>query len=97
MVPRQLGPLDKLVHFGMYAVLAALVTHAVREHKAVFRALVLTVVAVAAFGAIDEWHQRFIPGRSTEFADWVADSLGGATGVLVATFLLPRLVKRSQA
>ena len=96
MVPRQLGPFDKVVHFTMYGVLAGLATLAMREHRAMLRMFILTVLAVAAFGAVDEWHQRFIPGRSMEFGDWVADSLGGATGVLTASFLLRR-PKRSQA
>lgn len=97
MMPRQLGPLDKVAHFSMYAVLAGLLTRAVWQHRAMLSALVLTVVAVAVFGAVDEWHQRFIPGRSTELADWVADSLGGAVGVITASLLLPRWSKRSQA
>jgi VanZ family protein len=29
----------------------------------------------------DELHQHFVPGRSVEFADWVADSHGAAAGV----------------
>ena len=95
-LPRQLGPFDKVAHFSMYAVLAALVTVAVRNH-AFRKALVLIVLAVAAFGAVDEWHQRFIPGRSTEFADWVADSLGGLAGVITASLLLPRWFKRARA
>jgi len=97
MVPRQLSPYDKAVHFTMYAVLAGLVTFAVMQSRAVVKVLILTVVAVAAFGAVDEWHQRFIPGRSTEFADWLADSIGGLTGVIAASLLKPRLEKRRQA
>jgi VanZ family protein len=94
MVPRQLGPLDKVAHFSMYAVLAALATAAVRKHRSATGALILTVLAIAAFGAIDEWHQRFIPGRSTEFADWVADTVGGFVGVTVASLFIPWWSKR---
>ncbi len=87
LVPRQLGPLDKVAHFSMYAVLAGLVTVAVRGRGAMVRSLILVAASIAVFGAVDEWHQKFIPGRSTEFADWVADSLGGITGVVAASFL----------
>ena len=31
-----------------------------------------------AYGATDEWHQSFVPGRSTELADWIADTAGAA-------------------
>lgn len=64
--------LDKLVHFGMYAVLTVL------------------VLGVLLLGAVDEWHQAFIPGRSTSLADWFADSLGAVAGAL-AVRLLPFL------
>lgn len=36
-----------------------------------------------AFGFSDEFHQSFIPGRSTEFADWIADALGTAASLLL--------------
>jgi VanZ family protein len=87
MMPRELGPFDKVAHFGMYAVLASLVTIAVRGQSALVRTVVLTIAAIAVFAAVDEWHQKFIPGRSTELADWVADSLGGITGVIAASLL----------
>ena len=96
MVPRQVGHWDKVVHFAIYAVLGALVTLAVQRRTAI-RILALVVCAVAAFGAVDEWHQRFIPGRSTEFADWIADAAGGLAGVIVASLILMLLPKRSQA
>ncbi|MEK7401743.1 MAG: VanZ family protein [Gemmatimonadota bacterium] len=95
MVPRQLGPFDKVAHFTMYAVLAGLLVTAVREQRALTKALIVTVLGVAVFGAVDEWHQRFIPGRSTEFADWVADAFGGSTGALTASLLIPRWFKRT--
>ena len=75
---------DKIVHVGLYAGLAWLCTRAVlaggRRPSPVW-----VVAAVAAFGAVDEWHQRFIPGRSTSAADWAADAAGAAAGVLAAT------------
>jgi VanZ family protein len=96
MLPRQIGPYDKVGHFFMYAVLAALLTLAASRRRVVARLVVLTVLAVSAYGAADEWHQQFIPGRSMEFRDWVADSLGGVTGVLVGSLFILRS-KRSQA
>ena len=97
MVPRRLGPFDKVVHFSMYAVLAGLVTAAFRGHRAILRALILAVLAIAVFAAIDEWHQRFVPGRSTELADWVADATGAIVGVITTYFLLSRSPKQSPA
>ena len=45
------------------------------------RAGLRAVVLVSLFGASDEVHQYFTPGRSMEFADWVADTLGATVAV----------------
>ena len=37
----------------------------------------------AAYGATDEWHQSFVPGRETELGDWVADATGAAVALLL--------------
>jgi VanZ family protein len=40
--------------------------------------------ALASFyGITDEFHQRFVAGRSADIADWYADSLGAAIALLV--------------
>lgn len=69
---------DKVVHFSVYGLLGTLVVRAWGRPRAVW-----AVVAVSAFGVSDEVHQYFTPGRSMEFADWMADTLG-ATGAVWA-------------
>jgi VanZ family protein len=71
---------DKLVHGSIYAVLGWLSARAADSSS--LRATLIVLVAVALFGVADEWHQRFIPGRSSDTTDWVADTLGAVTGVL---------------
>ena len=71
---------DKLVHATMYAVLAWLTARGAAAPTV--RAGIVVFAAVAAFGAIDEWHQGFIPGRMSEGADLVADVIGAGVGVL---------------
>lgn len=68
---------DKVVHFAVYGLLATLVCRLGRGRPAAVGAF----IATAAFGAADEWHQSFVPGRSAELADWFADALGAAVGV----------------
>jgi VanZ family protein len=46
------------------------------------------VVAIAAFAAVDEWHQEFVPGRAADPIDWAADVVGAAAGLIVATTTL---------
>jgi VanZ family protein len=43
---------------------------------------VALVAAGSLYGASDEIHQGFVPGRSPEVWDWVADTLGSIAGVL---------------
>ena len=69
--------IDKVAHFSVYGLLATLVCRLGRGWRAAGWAL----LAVSAFGVTDEWHQSFVPGRSTEFLDWVADTSGAALAV----------------
>lgn len=65
-------PLDKLAHFVLYGVLGWLA--AVGWLKSgQWPAAALVVTAAALCGAVDEIHQRSVPGRSAELADWVVD------------------------
>ena len=73
---------DKLVHLCLYAVLAFLTARAMEPARTA-RARLVVVAIVSAFGALDEWHQQFVPGRSWDSADWIADSAGAAIGVLI--------------
>jgi VanZ family protein len=70
---------DKVAHFSVYGLLGTLACRVGRGP----RAAVLGLVAVSAFGATDEWHQSFVPGRSPSVADWVADTLGATTAILL--------------
>lgn len=74
---------DKAVHVAMYAGLTWLVVRALSPAMTATRVVVVILMA-AAFAAADEWHQRFIPGRSTSVADWVADAAGATLGALAA-------------
>ena len=79
--------IDKLYHFVEYAILGGLLAIAfVKAKPAVVPSkliwLVATVLSIL-YGASDEWHQTFVPGRFATVADWVADVLGSIAGVLV--------------
>ena len=78
-------PLDKLTHFALYAVEAFLLYRAVawpgRPGFALAR--IFTVVAIlAVWGALDEAHQEWIPGRMMDSGDLAADVAGAAVGVV---------------
>jgi VanZ family protein len=74
---------DKLLHTIEYAGLGLLLFRAVRGEGINWRGSVaLTLVIVSAYGASDEWHQSFVPLRSSDVQDWFVDMLGGLIGVM---------------
>ena len=77
---------DKTAHFFGYAVLAVTVLRATaRGHLAgvTARTALLAWGVCVAYGASDEFHQRFVPGRTPALDDLAADALGAATAILV--------------
>jgi len=88
-------PLDKLAHFMAFGALAVCLEWTLRwthHDLPVYRRHVFIFLCVAFFGATDEWHQRFVPGRACEFGDWMADSLGAVVGLALTS--LPFLWSR---
>lgn len=79
---------DKLAHFAFYGVMAFLCTLWRRESgMTAGRAVLFAVLFIAVAGAGDELHQYFIPGRTMDFRDWLADGVGGFLGAGMAAFL----------
>lgn len=89
---------DKGVHFVEYGALSVLLTYALRT-TAPQRHPVLTwataVLITLVWGAIDEIHQAFVPGRFSDTGDLIADGCGAAVGSLV--YLLIRRQKPSHS
>jgi VanZ family protein/UDP-2,3-diacylglucosamine pyrophosphatase LpxH len=84
-------PLDKLAHASVFGSLALAMDFTLRLNRPdlpLYRRHLLVFLAVSCFGATDEWHQYFVPGRSCEFGDWVADSVGGGLGLLAGSIQL---------
>jgi VanZ family protein len=89
-----IGFTDKINHFIAYFILAILVNLTLiyqRKSRLLFeRAPIATIVICLLYGALDEVHQMFVPGRFAETLDWVADAIGAAAAVLLIYFLINR-------
>lgn len=76
---------DKGLHFVEYGTLGALLLTALRgSGVGPGRAALLAIAGASLYGATDELHQWFVPNRSCDVLDWVADTLGGALGAGLA-------------
>ncbi len=72
---------DKLLHGVEYGTLGGLVLLALRASGAgLRRALPLAVLVASLYGVTDELHQAFVPNRSCDVRDWIADTLGACAG-----------------
>ena len=86
----------KVVHFFEYGMLGFLCAHATSRtwpRRPRPRMLALGAFLASAFGLSDELHQAFVPGRTAELLDFVADVLGASCGAF-ARGLLGRLAMR---
>jgi VanZ family protein len=72
-----------LIEFG---VLAALLFRALalQSTHAVLRLWLVVVAATTVYGATDEFHQAFVPGRYPSWLDVEYDAVGAITGSSVA-------------
>jgi VanZ family protein len=85
-LPDELLLHDKLLHALEYSVLGALLVVSLRLAGLRPRpALVVAVLLGSLYGATDEIHQSFVPGRDAAVLDWVADTLGVALGAAAVT------------
>jgi VanZ family protein len=85
---------DKIVHIGIYGLLALLcyisLIHQQKFETFYNNPLLWTVLICSLYGASDEFHQYFVPGRDCDFFDWVGDTLGAILAVLVIKYYLQK-------
>lgn len=90
-----LGLSDKINHliaFFLLAILLYLTLIYQRKSRFLYeKAAIATIIICMLYGAIDEIHQLFIPGRFAEILDWVADGSGAILGVFLVYFLKNKL------
>ena len=82
---------DKLQHllaYGALGIAAGFWVPPVLWRRRHVLSLLLTMLAVSAYGAIDEFHQYFVPGRDCNVWDWFADTLGAVFGTVAIKVLM---------
>ena len=70
------------VHVVAYAGLAALAARATSRglRNVSWRAIGAAIFIASLYGVFDEYHQMFVPGRTFDAYDMLADALGSVVG-----------------
>jgi VanZ family protein len=70
------------VHVAAYAGLGAVTARATGKglRDVTWRAVLAAVVISSLYGVFDEYHQLFVPGRSFDVLDMIADTIGSVVG-----------------
>jgi VanZ family protein len=91
---------DKLLHMGVYGLLAALcyisVIHQEKFSPVRESPFVFTMLIASFYGLSDELHQLFVTNRECEFWDWLADFAGALIMVLLIKYYLKKKYKLFQ-
>jgi VanZ family protein len=102
----RLGPLpevgfiatDKLLHAVVFGGLALLIARAARvllPRSPIGRRLSFGVFGASFLGALLEVCQMFVPYRSAEFLDWLADTVGACCAVAAFALFLQLVPRRA--
>lgn len=79
---------DKVAHIGAFLAYGLCVQFAylgIAESPAKKRIVLYTILISALFGASDEIHQYFVPGRTADIIDFIADVTGASLSLLLIT------------
>jgi VanZ family protein len=81
---------DKIIHALAYGALAVMLlgSYPLRADRYSWQQIGASVVIASLYGASDELHQSFVPGRNPEIGDWLADTLGALIAVLLVAWLV---------
>lgn len=78
----------KAAHFSIYTLLGLCASFAVGKRK-LFTLKSLGVILFGfTYAASDEFHQKFVKGRSCEFRDMMIDTGGVTTGMLISLIVM---------
>jgi VanZ family protein len=91
-IPFDIGGSDKVIHILEYSFMGFLVAFGYKLTPETYQNQGKTTFITACLtGIVDEIHQYFVPGRSCNFFDFMADMAGCAIGIIFYVYLLKLL------
>ncbi len=89
---------DKLLHFLEYAIFAILIfrsfSELLRKYKMRY-VMIFSFFFLLLFAALDEFYQRYIPGRHSDLSDLLIDILGASLILCLLWLLRHRLNQKA--
>lgn len=88
----------KTAHVVEYGILATLIYRAlINSNISIKKAMLYSVILAFLYGATDEFHQSFTPGRGPKFTDVLIDTVGASLfiyGIIANIQKMPENIKR---
>ena len=80
----------KSAHFTEYFIFSLLIFRGIRAGQKGWhlRWVLTTILIVAAYACLDEYHQSFVPGRTPAVRDVLIDTTGGTAAMIVASLFV---------
>jgi len=78
----------KAAHFSIYTLLGLCASFSVGKRKLFTLKSLGVVIFGFLYAASDEFHQKFVEGRSCEFRDMMIDTGGVTTGMLISLVIM---------
>ena len=78
-------PFRKVMHASVYFILATLIILLINclfKNKKIWLSLLITVILIIILASLDEYHQSFVFGRTSDIKDVLIDTIGGLAGAL---------------
>jgi hypothetical protein len=82
-------------HLCIYSVLTALLYGGLPLEMGRWRRAALALVIAVAYGASDEFHQSFVPGRDASLGDLLVDTIAASATLLALTRWAPSFSLRA--
>ncbi len=89
------GRYSTLGHFLLYAVLGTLYFRALPAGGRRWAIVAAAVALASLYGISDEIHQSIVPGRMPDPVDWLVDTAGALTAVMLAEGLRRLMANRN--
>ena len=83
-------PLRKCAHATEYAILAIFIIITINEYtnkRYSISKIIITILICFIYSLTDEFHQSFVPGRTSLFTDCLIDTTGGIITCLMYTII----------